>query len=403
MNIIIDANNLWDAGTKAMSGSKFKCRTQMYEMNQLLETAMLQKELKENTYAPQKGEKFPISERGKLRYITSNAIQDKVINHVLCDEIITPAIKPYLIYDNGASQKGKGVSFSRKRLEYHLRKYFLATGSNEGYILQFDFSGYYANILHSTCKGMLAEKIKKSEAAEERELATHLIDLIFRSFEMDVSYLPDDEIAKLYNQKVDPQMDMNVPPERLTGEKMLKKGVDIGNQLSQDIGIVYPYRIDNYVKIVRGCKLYGRYTDDGYIIHQSREFLKDVFAGISEIAKKYGILINQKKTRIGKLSSGFRFLQVKYRLTDTGKIVKNINSKSMTRERRKLKAYKRKLASGELDYPTIENSFRSWLGGHWKIMSRLQIKNINKLYFDLFGKKIKTKKNKRLNWLINHA
>ena len=75
----------------------------------------------------------------------------------------------------------------------------------------------------------------------------------------------------------------------------------------------------------------------------------------------------------------------------------------MTRERRKLKAYKRKLASGELDYPTIENSFRSWLGGHWKIMSRLQIKNINKLYFDLFGKKIKTKKNKRLNWLINHA
>ena len=403
MNRITDANNLWDAGTKAMSGSKFKYRTQMYEMNQLLETAMLQKELKENTYVPQKGEKFPISERGKLRYITSNAIQDKVINHVLCDEIITPAIKPYLIYDNGASQKGKGVSFSRKRLEYHLRKYFLTTGSNEGYILQFDFSGYYANILHSTCKGMLAEKIKKSEAVEERELATHLIDLIFQSFEMDVSYLSDNEIAKLYKHKVDPQMNMNAPPERLTGEKMLKKGVDIGNQLSQDIGIVYPYRIDNYVKIVRGCKLYGRYTDDGYIIHQNKEFLKDVFAGISEIAKRYGILINQKKTRIGKLSSGFRFLQVKYRLTDTGKIVKNINPKNITRERRKLKAYKRKLASGELDYPTIENSFRSWLGGHWKIMSRLQIRNINELYLELFGVKIKYKKNKRLNWLINHA
>lgn len=61
--------------------------------------------------------------------------------------------------------------------------------------------------------------------------------------------------------KVDPFMNMGVPKELLTGEKMLAKGTDIGNQLAQNIGIVFPYRIDNYCKIVCGMKHQGRYSD----------------------------------------------------------------------------------------------------------------------------------------------
>lgn len=403
-NKLTDANNIWEAGTKAMKGSKFKYQTQLYEMNQLVETAILQRQLKEGIYRPQEGIKFPINERGKLRYITSNAIQDKAMNHVLCDNVITPSIKPFLIYDNGASQKGKGVSFTRKRLEVFLRKYFMETGSNEGYILQYDFSGYYANILHEKCMEILMKKVSSiSNSEEEKQLTESLISLIFQSFEMDVSYMTDKEIDELYCSKVDSRMNESVPAELLTGTKMLKKGVDIGNQLSQDIGIVYPYRIDNYVKIVRGCKYYGRYTDDGYIIHQDKEFLKDVLSGIKQNAQEYGIIINENKTQISKLSSGFRFLQISYRLTDTGKVVKRINPKNVTRERRKLKAYKRKLDAKELDYETIENSFKSWMGSNWRVMSRIQIRNMSRLYFELFERKIKYKKNARLNWLLEHA
>lgn len=404
MNRITDANNLWDAGTKAMKGSKFKYKTQFYEMNQLIETALLQKDLKEGTYNPQEGTKFPISERGKLRYITSNVMRDKTVNHVLCDDVITPAIQPFLIYDNGASQKGKGVSFTRKRLEVCLHDFYRETGSNDGFILLYDFSGYYANILHGKCKQILLEKVlPTSDTDEEKKLITFLIDLIFRSFEVDVSYMTDEQIVELYHKKVDPQMNINIAADLLTGKKMLEKGVDIGNQLSQDVGIVYPYRIDNYVKIVRGCKHHGRYTDDGYIVHQDKDFLKDVFAGIKKIAQEHGIIINERKTRIVKLSAGFRFLQIKYILTDTGRVVKKINPKGVTRERKKLKAYKRKLDAGELDYMTIENSFKSWMGGNWKTMSRLQIRNMSRLYFDLFGKRVKWKKNSRLNWLMEHA
>ena len=32
---------------------------------------------------------------------------DKAINHLISDEVLMPALSKYLIYDNGASQKGK--------------------------------------------------------------------------------------------------------------------------------------------------------------------------------------------------------------------------------------------------------------------------------------------------------
>ncbi len=38
-NIFLDANVIYDAGTKAMNGSKFKYATQLFEMNHLLYTA----------------------------------------------------------------------------------------------------------------------------------------------------------------------------------------------------------------------------------------------------------------------------------------------------------------------------------------------------------------------------
>ena len=55
---------------------------------------------------------------------------------------------------------------------------------------------------------------------------------------------------------------------------------------------------------------------------------------------------------------------------------------------KKLKAYKRLLDDGRIDMETVENSFKSWLGGNWKLMSQEQIKNIYALYYALFQRRI---------------
>ena len=64
--------------------------------------------------------------------------------------------------------------------------------------------------------------------------------------------------------------------------------------------------MDNFAKIVSGIYGYVRYTDDFYAISDNREKLLALMEGLRAIAKDLGIIINERKTRIVKLSSFYR-------------------------------------------------------------------------------------------------
>ena len=406
MNIFTDANVIYDAGTKSISGSKWKYESQYFEMNHLLETAKLQKKIIDGTYHPGCGNKFLINERGKPRYITSNSIEDRTVYHILSDDVLRPSIDPYIIYENTASQKGKGVGLFRKQLENTLHSYYRKYNTNIGYILLTDFSGYYPNMPHDICKGQLLDFIYKSNLNLETKYTAYTILCdVFKTFEIDVSRFSDEEIEHMYSSKIDPMMNVGIPREQLTGDKFLKKGVDIGSQPSQDAGIIHPYRIDNYAKIVRSdIDGYGRYSDDIWAISRYKDTLYDLIDEFRSISNDIGLIINEKKTRVVDISKPFRILQIQYWLTDTGELVKKINPKSVTRERRKLKAYKRLLDNGTLKYDDIENSFKSWISDNYKIMSREQINNMSILYYKLFGRLPSWKKGHgRIKWLMRQA
>jgi len=331
-------------------------------------------------------------------------MKDKTVNHIISDYYLTPLLQKYLIYDNDASQKGKGVGFHRRRLKRYLRKYFLENKSNEGYILLADFSGYYCNIPHDQCLEMLNSFIDREiKNNKDNETIKNLLEKILRTFRVDVSRFSDEEIEKLKVGKVDPQMNVGVPKHLLTGKKFLDKGVEIGNQISQNIGIIYAHEIDNYVKIVKGIKIYARYTDDLYAIAKYKEDLVELLKGIRKISDKYGLKINEKKTKIVKLSKMFRHLKDGYILTDTGKIICKINPENITKERQRLKSYKKLLSEGKITYKEIENIFRGWLGANWKRMSHMQIYAMHDLFTLLFIRKPNWKKLcSRLRWYINN-
>ena len=386
-----------------MKASMFKYKTQLYEINHLLETAHIQKAMEDGTYKPEPGLKFGIKERGHARYITSAATADKAVNHITCDEYLTPLLQKYLQYDNSSSQIGKGVAFHRHRFEIQLRKYYEREGTNEGYIGFSDFSGYYDNIVHEVALAQFSQYLAR-EIKDPEELADVMdkLRLAFRTFELDVSRFSDEEIEKMYHEKVRSTLNVGVPSSALTGEKMLRKGADIGNQVSQNTGIFLPVPIDNYVKIVCAVKGYGRYSDDFYIIDKSKEHLQEVMAGVRRWAAELGIIINEKKTRICKLSGQYRHLQVLYSLQEDGRIIRKISPKAITRERRKLKAYKRKIETGIMTYEEIENSYKSWICANFKYMSRQQIHNMTNLFKDLFGKEPTWKANmeKERTWTV---
>lgn len=380
--IICDANNLYKAYTASIKGSKWKETTQRFTLNFLTYIFEIQEELLNKTLKNGPTGEFSQSERGRVRPITSLTTKDRIVRHVLVDELLLPKVRNKIIYDNCASLKDRGITKQRKRFEIHLRRYYKQFGTNEGWIMFGDFSKFYDNIIHDIAKKMLLELF------DDDKFIDWLLTLVFKGFEIDVSYMTDEEYERCMDDLFNKLDYRKIPKSQLTNEKWMTKSVNIGDQLSQVIGIYYPHRIDNYVKYVRSQKFYGRYMDDWYIMNPDKEELEDLLTEIRKISKELGIHINDKKTRIVKLSSTYKFLQIKYTLTKEGKIIKRINPLRVTALRRKLKKLSLKVQNNQVDYKNVENMFKGWMGSFYKLLSRKQRENLIQLYEELFNKSV---------------
>ena len=333
-------NVLYDAFLKCKKNVDWKCSVQKYEANVLSNLNHLRKSLVDNTYKVSPYVEFDINERGKMRHIKSPTFTDRILQRALCDYILEPSLYKYLIYDNGASIKGKGVEFSRKRLVKHLIEYFKEYG-NDGYILVCDFRDFFGSIPHDK----LIESLEKH--IEDKKVISLLKQIIYS-----------------FNSN--------------------GKGLGIGSQISQICGVYYPTPLDNYCKIVKQCKYYVRHMDDFYIIHNDKTFLQDLLLDIEKISSDLGLKLNKKKTQIYRIDKGFIFLKQFIFITDSGKIVQKPYKKNVVCERRKLKSFKIKNNNGKMKTIEIKNIYKSWRGSIKKYNSYHIIKNMDKLYFNLF-------------------
>ena len=331
---LCDLDNLYNSFQKCKKGTDWKASVQYYESNLIKNICILRKSLISGTYRQKPFFEFTLKERGKTRHIKAMNINDRVLQRNLCDNVLNPALQKYLIYDNGASIKGKGIEFSRKRLKIHLGRYYRKHG-NKGYVLLVDFSKYFDNIQHDVLCRKIAEKIKDERI---NSLTSYLISTF--------------------------------------GER----GVGIGSQLSQTAGIFYPTELDNFCKIVKSCKYYGRYMDDSYIIHNSKDFLKNLLKEYRVIAGKLGIIINEKKTQIVRLEKGFTFLKMRYLISDTGKITVKPCKKSITRERRKLKKLYGLVLKKRMKITQIKEQYKSWRGNIIRFNGYKSVRNLDALY-----------------------
>lgn len=372
---MVDLNKLVTAYEKSIRDSKWKPSVQSFNLNYLVEVNKIKKEIEEGTYKTSNISKFIIHERGKTRVISGNSVIDRTVRHYLCDEILMPNIRPKLIYDNGSSVKGKGVDFTRKRLRTHLHRFYRKHG-NKGYILIGDFTKFYDNIRHDIAYEMLS---CFTDDTWEKVLSE-----IFDSFKVDVSFLSDEDYSKCMDKIFNSIKYEAIDNKYKTGQKFMNKSVKIGDQTSQILGIYYPYLIDNYVKIVRGMKYYARYTDDFYIISDSKEELRDILENIKVICNELGIFLNENKTVITRLDRKFHFLQNTYQLTESGHIIEKINKKRLVAMKRKLRKLKIKLDEGKVTYEMIEQTYRSWVGGYKKYLSKKQLENLDELFINLF-------------------
>lgn len=369
IDIISSADNLIKGYRSAEKASGWKDSTQRYGLNILKETEKLRSELLNGSYEQTKGTEFTVNERGHTRLIKAMTTRDTVLQHSLCDNILLPLLRPYLIHDNGASLKGKGISFTRRRLEEQIHKYYRRHG-NEGYVLLIDFRKFFDNIRHDKLIDAIHEKIPD-------ESLKWLIGKLLKIYEVDVSYTDDENIMnKVFNALEYAKVDKS----KLTGKRFMRKSLGIGASVSQIAGVFYPTPIDTYCKAVMRCKCYQAYMDDRIVIHESKDFLKRLLEGIKRIADTLGLFINERKTQIVKLSHGFTWLKVRYILTGTGKLIKRIPRDIITRERRKLKKLARKVIRGEMDITKYREQYKSWRGDKKAYHAYHMLQNMDQLY-----------------------
>lgn len=330
--------HLYAAHRRCRRGVAWKSSVQKYVINAPLNVYNTHTQLMTGRFKSPGFYEFDIYERGKQRHIRSTVIGERVVQRCLCDNALVPMLERTFIYDNGASMRNKGYTFAINRLTTHLRKYYRHYG-NEGYILLFDFSKFFDNVSHS-----VVQRIVRGNFSDRRilQISEHFIDAF--------------------------------------GDT----GLGLGSQISQVLALASANRLDHYIKEVLHIKYYARYMDDGYLIHPSKKYLQECLNRIQMLCDELGIHLNTKKTQIIKISHGFTFLKARFFLLSSGKVVKRIYKRSITRMRIKLKKLRRKLDEGVITFQDVANAWQSWVGYAKGFDAYHAIENMGKLYTQLF-------------------
>lgn len=333
-----------DCAVECTKQSRWKETTQRYIANMLQNNTTLQKRVLEHRYKVSPTIDFNLNERGKNRKIEAPVVRDRIVQKTLMKHVLTPKLRPYLIYDNYASLSKRGTSFARKRFEIMLRRYMHKNGT-EGYILLFDIKKFFENIDHQVLKELIAPKID-DEPVDVKELIHYVIDTSSK-----------------------------------TG-----KGLNLGSECPQIFATYYPTWVDTLIKVVKGYKYYGRYMDDGFVIAKTKKELNDLLVEIEQTLGWLKLELNEKKTHIVKLSHGFTYLQIKYNIKPSGKILKRMSPKKVVRERRRLKAFRRMVDNGTMTVEEVKNCYMSWRGSvvkeHNACYKTLQ--SLDRLFVELF-------------------
>lgn len=309
----ISFDSIYNSFQSARAGSFWKDSVIGYDINRLINSTVISRELQSGTYRLKGYYHFDVLEREKVRHIQSLHITDRVFQRSLCEEVLKPRMLPTFIYDNGASQRHKGTNFSKNRLKTHLHQYYRNFGT-EGYILQIDIKKYFDSISHRCLK----KRVDK--------------------------HFPDDERTRctLY-EIIDSFGDV---------------GLGLGSQVCQILALDYLSPLDHFIKEILHIKYFGRYMDDMYLIHPDKEYLNKCKRMISDFLKEYELEIHPHKTQIYPIKRGIRFLGFHFYLTDTGKVYVKILKKSVKRIKRKL----RNMVNKGISEDTILRSFSCWRG-----------------------------------------
>lgn len=311
-----DFGNLMRCARRCARGVRWKASVQKFEVNKLIWLSELSEQIEKKTYKSMGFKRFDVNERGKIRHIQSVHISERVVQKALCNYVLKPYLLPELIYDNSASQEGKGTEFALKRLKKHLTRHYQRYRL-EGGILIMDFHDFFGQIPHDIV-------IKQIEDLLPDDSANYFVELFINCF---------DGI----------------------------KGLGLGSEISQLAAILFPTPIDKY--IAERTNDNARYMDDSYAISESIETLETLKKDIVIECEKLGIQLNEQKTRIYRFKSdSFEYLKKRVRLEEGGKVSMRLTRKNIRDQRKYIRSMKEDVLSENRPATSPKESYTCWRG-----------------------------------------
>lgn len=314
-----DFRNLYAAHKLARRSKQHKRDVVAFEMDLAKNLWEIKNRLDSRTYEVGGYYKFIIHDP-KTREIQALHYGDRIVQHSLCDNVLTPFFEKRLIYDNCACRKGKGTHFGINRLTGFLRGYYRKHGA-DGWILKLDIRKYFPSIDHAVLLSRLQRVILDPDIMA-------LIGKIIESYNSD------------------------------TG-----KGLPMGNQTSQIFALYYLDPVDRLVKEKLRVKYYTRYMDDMILVHESKEYLQECLRQIQKLCREQLKLETNDKTSIFPIRNGVDYLGWHFYLTETGKVVRKLRQNRKKRLKRRMRVMQRDYADGSIEFDDIKRSMAA-IHGH---------------------------------------
>lgn len=311
---IVDEDNFDEAYRKALKGdSKYALEAIKFAMNETYNLNKLRQSLINETYKFDGYIRFKVYEP-KERIIDAPHFKDKIVQLAI-NNALKETYQPCFIYDSYASLDNKGTHRCAKRIQYFMGKAKWQYGESV-YIIKLDVKKFFYTIDREILKKLYCKKIK----------CVKTLRLLFKIID--------------------------------SADAIDKRGLPLGNTLSQISANIYMNEVDQYAKRRLSLKFYVRYMDDIIIVVENKEKAKEIkrlIAGFVE--EKLNLQMNENKSKIFPINQGVN--AVGYKIYPTHMLLRDDSKKKI---KRKVRAMPHLIIEGRMTVEKAEQMLNSWRG-----------------------------------------
>lgn len=264
-----------------------------YHQNYIMNNLQLYKDLNSMQYKIGVSRAFCVT-RPKLREVFCATFRDRIVHHLIANKFID-IIESELTNSAFACRKGKGTQYGIKYINSELKR-VSNNYTKETWILKCDLQGFFMSIDRDLLFNIVNDVIRKKYHGGDIENWLWLWKIIIMN-------APEKNCKKVGNLDLWKNLPANKSLFTSNG-----KGLPIGNLSSQILANLLLSRLDNFVLSKIGNGGYGRYVDDFILIHNDKEYLKQLIPQIKSFLKdRLGLILHPKKIYLQNVQKGVLF------------------------------------------------------------------------------------------------